>query len=115
EVVGHIATRAEHRRRDLEIPARLRCDSGAVLRRGLINAFVLDAVLLLELLAQLPEELVVHGVRRAMRRVVVLEVAAALAGAEPPDARDLLRILTARSLEDDLRHVVPLAAPVGAD
>ena len=115
EVVAHVAPRVEHGGGDLEVPARLRAHGRPVLRCLLVHAFVFDAVFLLKFLAQLPEELAVHRVRGPMRRVVVLEVAAALARAEPADARNALRIVATRGFEHDLRDVVPLAALFGAD
>ena len=115
EVVGHVGPLVKHRRGDLEIPPCLRRDSAGVLWRGLVHAFVLDPVLLLEFLAQLPEQLVVHRVRRPVRGVVVLQIPAAFPRSEPAEARRLLRILAARGLEYDLgqsSHSLPRSVPM---
>src|SRR5207249_4972222 len=115
EVVADVAPRVEHRGGDLEVAPRLRAHSRGVRGCVLVNTLVLHAVLLLKLLAQLPEELAVHRVRGPVRGVVVLEVAAPLACAEPADAWDARWVVTARGLEHDLRDGIPLAALFGAD
>src|SRR4029077_760880 len=52
----------------------------------------------------------VHRVRGAVALVVVLAVAAALAGLEPGDRWDPIRVLAPRRLQDRTGHGTPLGA-----
>src|SRR3990172_3608526 len=69
----------------LEVATRLRLLLGCIGRGGQIYALVGDPVAFHERPAHRPELGRVHGVRRAVALVVVLAVAATLAGLEPGD------------------------------
>ena len=115
EVRDHVGTRAQRGDRDGQIVPGLRLELFRVRRWRLVDTLVLDAVLLHEVLAQRPEGLAVHRVRRAVRFVVVFPVAAALARLEPAHRWRLRGIGTAADLGHDPRDLIPLHALLRAE
>ncbi len=75
----------------------------------------LHAVLLGKGLFGLPEQIGVHGVWRAMREVVVLEIAAPFAGLEPAGVRRLVGVIALGQAQQHAGDIRPLAALLCAD
>ena len=106
--------RPQHAHHHPEVVPRLRLALRRVVGCRLVDPGVRDAVSLHELLAHCPELRRVHGPGRPVALVVVLPVAAPLAGLEPGDRWDAIRVLAARGLQHGQRHGLPFGALLGA-